>query len=46
VGTDAQEIIVESAKPLRANPGTAEHALGNGFNEQMVALFSGKRNDS
>jgi uncharacterized oxidoreductase len=46
LGTEAQEIIVESAKPLRANPGTAEHALVNGFNEQMVALFSGKRNDS
>jgi uncharacterized oxidoreductase len=40
LGTDAQEIVVESAKSLRANPGPAEHALVNGFNEQMVALFS------
>jgi uncharacterized oxidoreductase len=40
LGTDAQEIIVESAKFLRANPGPMEHALVNDFNEQMVALFS------
>ncbi|QHN03064.1 SDR family NAD(P)-dependent oxidoreductase [Granulicella sp. WH15] len=40
LGTDADEILVEVAKPLRANPGPAEHAFVNGFNEQMVALFS------
>jgi uncharacterized oxidoreductase len=40
LGTDAQEIIVESAKFLRANPGPMEHPLVNDFNEQMVALFS------
>lgn len=38
--TDADEILVEVAKPLRANPGSTEHAFVNGFNEQMVALFS------
>jgi uncharacterized oxidoreductase len=40
LGTDADEILVEAAKLLRANPGPAEYALVNGFNEQMVALFS------
>jgi uncharacterized oxidoreductase len=40
LGTNADEILVEAAKPLRANPGPAEHALVNGFNEQMAALFS------
>jgi len=39
LGTDADEIIVEAAKPLRANPGPEEHALVNGFNEQMQKLF-------
>jgi uncharacterized oxidoreductase len=38
--TDADEIVVEAAKPLRANPGPQEHALVNGFNQQMVELFS------
>ena len=38
--TDADEILVEAAKPLRANPGPQEHALVNGFNQQMVELFS------
>ena len=37
--TDADEILVEAAKPLRANPGPQEHALVNGFNQQMVQLF-------
>jgi uncharacterized oxidoreductase len=39
LGTDADEILVEAAKPLRANPGPHEHALVNGFNEQMLKLF-------
>jgi uncharacterized oxidoreductase len=26
LGTDADEILVEAAKPLRANPGPNEHA--------------------
>jgi uncharacterized oxidoreductase len=38
LATGASEIIVEAAKPLRANPGPDEHALVNGFNEQMLKL--------
>jgi uncharacterized oxidoreductase len=38
--TDADEILVEAAKPLRANPGPQEHALVNGFNQQMRDLFT------
>ena len=41
LGTDADEILVEAAKPLRANPGPGEHAFVNGLNDHMVALFSG-----
>ena len=41
LGTDIDEILVESAKPLRANPGPSEHAFVNGLNDHMVALFSG-----
>jgi uncharacterized oxidoreductase len=40
LGTDADEILVEAAKPLRANPGPGEHALVNGFNQQMLKLFT------
>jgi uncharacterized oxidoreductase len=40
LGTDADEILVEAAQPLRGNPGPREHALVNGFNEQMVKLFT------
>ena len=39
LGTDADEILVEAAKPLRANPGSEEHVLVNGFNQQMLELF-------
>jgi uncharacterized oxidoreductase len=39
LGTDADEILVEAAKALRANPGPQEHALVNGFNQQMLKLF-------
>ena len=38
--TDADEILVEAAKPQRANPGPEEHALVNGFNQQMLKLFT------
>lgn len=38
LATGTTEIIVEAAKPLRANPGPDEHALVNGFNEQMLTL--------
>ena len=40
LGTDADEILVEAAKPLRANPGSQEHALVKGFNQQMLELFT------
>ena len=40
LGTDAEEILVEAAKPLRANPGAEEHALVDGFNQQMLKLFT------
>jgi uncharacterized oxidoreductase len=40
LGTDADEVLVEAAKPLRANPGPGEHALVNAFNEQMLKLFT------
>jgi hypothetical protein len=40
LGTDADEILVEAATVLRANPGPEEHALVNGFNQQMLKLFT------
>ena len=40
LGTDADEILVEAAKPLRSNPGSGEHALVDGFNQQMLELFT------
>jgi uncharacterized oxidoreductase len=40
LGTDAEEILVEAAKPFRANPGPQERALVNGFNQQMRELFT------
>src|ERR1700729_1340067 len=43
LGTDANEILVEAAKPLRANPGSAEHALVNGFNQQLREIFTSGR---
>jgi len=42
LGTDASEILVESAKPLRSNPGPQEHQLVNRFNAQMLAIFSAR----
>ncbi|HEX4785093.1 MAG TPA: hypothetical protein VH350_12165 [Candidatus Sulfotelmatobacter sp.] len=36
----ATEILVEAAKPLRANPGPEEHVLVNEFNHQMLKLFA------
>ena len=41
LGTDANEILVEAAKPMRANPGPDEHDLVNGFNTQAKAMFGG-----
>ena len=36
LGTDADEILVDGARPLRANPGPGEHGLVNSFNAQMT----------
>jgi uncharacterized oxidoreductase len=36
--TDADEILVESAKPFRANVGPKEHAFIDTFNAQMLAV--------
>ncbi len=37
LGTDAEEVLVEAARPLRDNPGAGEHAFVNGFNETIAA---------
>lgn len=39
LGTDANEILVESAKPFRANPGPGEHGFVDEFNKGAVKLF-------
>jgi uncharacterized oxidoreductase len=36
LATDAEEILVERAKPIRANPGPAEHGFVDQFNNAMV----------
>jgi uncharacterized oxidoreductase len=41
LSSDSEEIVVDAAKPLRANAGAAEHTLVNAFNTQMAALFAG-----
>jgi uncharacterized oxidoreductase len=41
LGTDANEVLVEGAKLFRGNPGPGEHELVDGFNAQMVEVFSG-----
>jgi len=43
LGTDADEILVEAAKPPRANPGPEEHTLVNGLNQQWQKLFGPKQ---
>lgn len=40
LGTDTNEILVEAAKSLRANPGPESMPLVNGFKEQMLNLFT------
>ena len=40
LGTDADEILVEAAKAFRANAGPNEHALVNGFNQEMMTRFA------
>jgi uncharacterized oxidoreductase len=39
LGTDADEIVVEGARPFRENAGPHEHGLVNGFNQQALAMF-------
>lgn len=41
LATDADEILVDVAKPMRANPGPREHALVASFNAQALELFAG-----
>jgi uncharacterized oxidoreductase len=41
LGTDADEILIDAAKPLRDNVGPNEHGFVNGFNAQMMAIFAG-----
>jgi uncharacterized oxidoreductase len=36
LGTDAQEVLVERAKPLRNNPGPNEDVLVTQFNDSML----------
>jgi uncharacterized oxidoreductase len=40
--TDADEILVDAANPLRANAGPNEHDLVNAFNAQMMAILAGR----
>jgi uncharacterized oxidoreductase len=40
LGTDANEIVVEAAKPMRGNAGPDEHNFVNAFNAHMLSLFS------
>jgi uncharacterized oxidoreductase len=37
LGTDAEEVLVEQAKPFRNNPGPNESALVTQFNDEMIA---------
>jgi uncharacterized oxidoreductase len=37
LGTDAEEIVVEQAKPFRNNPGPNESALVTQYNDMMIA---------
>jgi uncharacterized oxidoreductase len=43
LGTDANEIVVAAAKPMRDNAGPAEHAFVDAFNARMLSLFSEAR---
>jgi uncharacterized oxidoreductase len=42
LGTDANEIVIEAAKPMRNNAGPGEQSFVNDFNAYMLALFSGQ----
>jgi uncharacterized oxidoreductase len=40
LGTDADEILVDAAQPLRDNVGPNEHGFVYGFNAQMMTIFA------
>jgi uncharacterized oxidoreductase len=40
LASDADEIVVAGAKPLRENAGPTEHAFVDAFNGHMLSLFS------
>ncbi|HTB67821.1 MAG TPA: SDR family NAD(P)-dependent oxidoreductase [Steroidobacteraceae bacterium] len=40
LGTNADEIVIDAAKPLRGNVGPGEHAFVGTFNERWLANFS------
>lgn len=37
LATEAEEVVVEAARPVRANPGAHEHAMINAFNASLIA---------
>jgi uncharacterized oxidoreductase len=37
LATEAEEVVVETARPVRANPGAHEHAMINAFNASLIA---------
>ncbi|SEH41616.1 SDR family oxidoreductase [Magnetospirillum fulvum] len=37
LSTEAEEVVVEAARPIRDNPGANEHALVNAFNASLLA---------
>lgn len=37
LASEAEEVIVEAIRPIRANPGPGEHALVNAFNTDLLA---------
>ena len=43
LGTDANEIVVAAAKPLRNNAGPAEHGFVEAFNAHMLSLLGEPR---
>jgi uncharacterized oxidoreductase len=45
LGTDANEIVVDAAKPMRNNAGPGEQSFVDEFNAGMLALFSGQAAD-
>jgi uncharacterized oxidoreductase len=40
LGTDADEIVIAAAKPLRDNAGPSEHGFVNDFNAKRLSLFT------